>query len=100
MRLPGALALLLVACGATQPQAREPGVERTQLDKAPRPYSLACINGCKGVNTCQACCAIDALIQWESAPSTDPFCQASHGCTNATGRFIYAEAEQCEFLRR
>lgn len=95
MRLPAAVvALLLAACGAARPQAAQPAT-RGEIDTAPRPYSRACVEGCKGDLACQTCCALDALITWHEAPSEDRFCQLSHGCTDAPGRFIYAEAQQC-----
>lgn len=99
MRLSAALALLLTACAASVPQAAEP-LARPDVDTAPRPYSRACIEASHGDAARQACCALDALIKWDEAPSADPFCERSHGCTNAVGRFIYAGAQQCEFLRQ
>lgn len=95
MRLPHATALAFIAaCAAGQAPIAAP-VQRRDLDTAARPYSRVCVEGCKGNGACQACCALDALITWHEVPSPDPFCERSHGCTDAVGRFIYREAGQC-----
>ena len=94
MRVPALALLALVACGAARPQARELE-QHDDVDRAPRPYSRACVEACRGDMVCDTCCALDALIKWQEAPSEDPFCRASRGCTDAVGRFIYREAGQC-----
>lgn len=96
MRVPVALALaLLVASCAAAPPPVSQVIVRTDIDTAARPYSRTCIEACQGVAPCQACCALDALMKWHEASSEDAFCQASRGCTDDLGMFIYKETAQC-----